>query len=93
MLELRPTFGYTLLGVVNFKIMIAVFLLRVDSVTNKGEGEVYYVKEKGLINCNFWNSPKLQDHQVIIANGMKAIQEVFDTHPKHHITEAVFNYA
>jgi len=45
-----------------------------------------------VINCNFWNSPKLQDHQVIIANGMKSIQEVFDTHPKHNITEAVFNY-
>ena len=93
MLEQRPTFGYTLLGVVNFKIMIAVFLLRIDSVTNKGEGEVHYVRELGVINCNFWNSPKLTDHQVIIANGKKAIGEVFDTHPTHHITEGAFNYA
>lgn len=68
--------------------MVAVFLLRFDSVTNKGEGEFYLVKEKGLINCNFWDSPKLQDHQVIIANGVKAIQEVLNTHPNHYITEA-----
>jgi hypothetical protein len=72
--------------------MVAVFLLRVDSITNKGEGEVYYIKENGLVNCSFWRSPKLIDHQVIVANGQKAIYEVFDTHIKYHITEASFNY-
>jgi hypothetical protein len=71
--------------------MVAVFLLRVDSITNKGEGEVYYVKEKGIINCNFWNSPKLLDHQVIVANGSKAIREVLGTHRNYHITEVTNN--
>lgn len=68
--------------------MIAVFLLRVDTVTNKGEGEVYYIKEKGVINCNAWASPKLIDHQVVIANGPKAIKKVFAQYsPNYHITE------
>lgn len=71
--------------------MIAVFLLRVDSITNKGEGEVYYVREKGLVNCNFWRSPKLLDHEVIIANGGKAIRKVFNDYIKYHITEASFS--
>lgn len=73
--------------------MVAVFLLRVDSVTSKGEGEVYYVRELGVINCNFWSSPKLTDHQVIIANGKKAIGRVFETNPNHHITEGMFKHA
>lgn len=71
--------------------MVAVFLLRIDSVTNQGEGEVYYVKDKGIINCNFWSSPKLQDHQVIIANGKKAISEVFNKYPMHNITKSVLS--
>ena len=72
--------------------MVAIFLLRVDTVTNIGEGEVYYVRELGVINCSFWNSPKLTDHQVIIANGKKAIGDVFNSHLNYNITEATINY-
>lgn len=67
--------------------MVAVFLLRTDSVTNKPEGEVYYVKNRGIINCNLWSSPKLIDHQVIIANGKKEINQVFEDYNEYHITE------
>ena len=69
--------------------MTAIFLLRVDSITNKGEGEVYYVKELGITHCNFWSSPKLIDHQVIIANGKNAINEVFSSYQEYHIIESV----
>lgn len=69
--------------------MIAVFLTRIDSVTSKKEGEVYVIKEKGVINCDFWNSPKLTDHEVIIASGKKAIGKTFKKYRKsgYHITE------
>lgn len=71
--------------------MVAVFLLRVDSGNkDKREGEVYYAKEPGVIHCNFWSSPKLQDHQVIIANGQKAINKVFKENSHIHIVEGVF---
>lgn len=70
--------------------MIAVFLLRKDTVTDKGEGEVYYIgKKKGVINCNVWSSPKLQDHQVIIASGEAAIDNIFRQYgDDYHITKA-----
>jgi hypothetical protein len=67
--------------------MVAVFLLRIDSVSNRPEGDVYYVKKKGIINCNFWNSPKLIDHQIIIASGKEAINNVFKSYPDYCITE------
>jgi hypothetical protein len=67
--------------------MVGVFLLRIDSVTNKPEGEVYFVTELGIINCNVWNSPKLVDNQVIIANGKKAINEVYETYSEYNITK------
>jgi hypothetical protein len=69
--------------------MVAVFLLRTDSVTDKREGEVYYIKKLGLVITNFWNSPKLIDNQVIVANGKKAIDLAFDEYSNYHITEAV----
>lgn len=68
--------------------MKAVFLLRVDSVTNNREGEVYYLEGKGITHCNVWSSPKLIDHQVIIANGKKAIMAVFNQYDTYHITKA-----
>jgi hypothetical protein len=67
--------------------MVAVFLLRIDSVTNKPEGEVYFATELGITNCNVWNSPKLVDNQVIIANGKKAINEVYETYSEYNITK------
>lgn len=67
--------------------MVAVFLLRIDSVTGKGEGEVYVAISKGIMYCNFWNSPKLTDHDVIIANGIKEIKKIYDKYPNYDITE------
>ena len=67
--------------------MTAVFLLRVDSMNSKPEGEVYYAT-KGIIHCNVWASPKLTDHQVIIAVGNKNISKVFKDYPTHNITPA-----
>ncbi len=64
----------------------AVFLLRVDSVTNKGEGEMYLSDKAGIVNCNCWQSPKLIDHQVIIAVGQNAIYEVFEQYESYNIT-------
>ena len=69
-------------------MMTAVFLLRIDSVTSKGEGEAYYILgKKGITHCNVWSSPQLTDHRVIIATGNKAINKVFNQHKKYHITE------
>jgi hypothetical protein len=67
--------------------MTALFLLRVDSATGNGEGEVYFIKKLGITTCNLWNSPKLTDHQVIIANGRLAIDEVYDQYSSYHITQ------
>lgn len=64
-----------------------VFLLRIDSVNGKPEGE-YYPAVKGVISCNLWSSPKLVDQRVIIATGEKAIKKVFDDNPDYHITRA-----
>lgn len=64
-----------------------VFLLRVDSVNNAKEGEVYEAT-KGVVNCNVWASPKLIDHQVMIATGQKAIREVYDQYKDYNITKA-----
>lgn len=70
--------------------MVAIFLLRIDDVTGKGEGEVYYAKSKGVIDCNVWNSKNLSNHQVIIANGQDAINKTFDKYLKtHHIVTGV----
>lgn len=65
--------------------MTIVFLLRTDTVTNKGEGEAYSVTKKGITHCNVWSSPKLQDHQVIIANGKKAITDIYNQYSAYNI--------
>jgi hypothetical protein len=73
--------------------MIAVFLLRLDNVTGKGEGEVYYTEQNGVINCDFWQSPKLSDFQVIIANGKNEIVSVFKKYEHYNITKATVKLA
>ena len=59
-------------------IPITVFCLRQDSVTGLNEGEYYTNEYKGVKNCNLYSSPKLQDQQVYICVGKKAIKEGFE---------------
>jgi hypothetical protein len=69
-----------------------IFLLRIDSVTGKGEGEYYHVNKKGINRCDVWTSPKLTDQEVIIATGSKAIAKIFKQYQNYHITEGNYHY-